>query len=143
MLALFEACLSHGEGVILFCFAVLGVDPGPRNTQQTLHGYTVLFSASCWTHVFPRDLQDQKKKWHLGKNIMESRRVRVCGIVRGNFQPVLPWSLSERKTWVFPHQGKLDTVHRGPLRLLRRHETFMAGLLQKEALCKEDTQVSV
>lgn len=78
-------------------------------------------------------------KEHHGKQVCAC----VCGIVRGNLQPVLPWSLSERKTWVFPHQGKLDAVHRGPLRLLRRHEAFMAGLLQKEALCKEDPQVSV
>lgn len=66
----------------MFCSAVLGRDLGPCNTRSTLCGYTVLFSASCWTHVFPRDLQDQKKKWRLGKNTMESRR--VLGIVRGN-----------------------------------------------------------
>lgn len=48
---------------------------------------------------------------------MESRH--VLGIVRGNLQPVLPWSLLECKTWIFPYQGKLDSVHRSISRLHR------------------------
>lgn len=51
----------------------------------------------------------------MGKNFMESRS---GGPRRQPGDPVLPWSLSERRTWVLPR-------HRTPPRLLRGHETVM------------------